>query len=212
MARLALNVEGLFLRRKRFVKQVLHLVWSILDNFESWCYVGSQRLEQPKMSDLSQLWKDLTMIFLIGTKCKNRFIYIRNNYKSEMPSWGRGSDLWWQKFHLSFPLESAIYQPLKLKARNLYGVTHGLLFRWRRRDRFSTAVVLSAASAIDLKRTNCRFKVLAFFFEIWVCLWTSFANGANFKEQASDLLLFLSLWLIFCLYDLYLPSSFTTAA
>ena len=80
---------------------------------------------------------------------------------------------------LSFPLESAIYQPLKLKAkpRNLNGVTHGPLFRWRRKGRFSTGVVLSAASAIDHKRTNCRFKVIVFF--IWVFLWT--LRGSRFK-------------------------------
>ena len=134
---------------------------------------------------------------------------------------------------LSFPLESAIYQPLKLKAkpRNLNGVTHGPLFRWRRKGRFSTGVVLSAASAIDHKRTNCRFKVIVFF--IWVFLWT--LRGSRFKMfvfffviwvyysllqmaptsksklQICHFSLFLSLLFIFCLYDLYLPSSFTSA-
>ena len=46
---------------------------------------------------------------------------------------------------------------------HLYGETHGLLFRWRRKDKFSTGVVLSAVSAIGLKRTNCRFKVFKVF-------------------------------------------------
>ena len=129
-----------------------------------------------------------------------------------MPSWGRGigphDD---NKKILSFPLESAIYQPLKLKAkpRNLYSVTHGPLFRWRRKGRFSTGDVLSAASAIDHKRTNCRFKVIVFFYLSFsldlkriqvqsVCLFLchlsllfSFANGTHFKEQASDLSFFI---------------------
>ena len=151
-----------------------------------------------------------------------------------MPSWGRGigphDD---NKKILSFPLESAIYQPLKLKAkpRNLYSVTHGPLFRWRRKGRFSTGDVLSAASAIDHKRTNCRFKVIVFFYLSFsldlkriqvqsVCLFLchlsllfSFANGTHFKEQASDLSFFIVFVIVihFCIYDLYLPSSFTSA-
>ena len=34
-----------------------------------------------KTSNLNQLLKDLTIIFLIGTKCKINFIYMRSNCK-----------------------------------------------------------------------------------------------------------------------------------
>ena len=64
--------------------------------------------------------------------------------------------------------------------------------------------------SLDLKRIQDQ-NVCRFPFYLTVSFY--FANGANFKEQASDLpfIVVFAIVIHFCLCDLYLPSSFTTA-
>ena len=57
-----------------------------------------------------------------------------------------------------------------------------------------------------------RFKVFVFFFVIWVYYsLLQMAPTSKSKLQICHFSLFLSLLFIFCLYDLYLPSYFTSA-
>ena len=52
---------------------------------------GSQRSHQPVNVNFEPIIRGLKMIFLTGTKCKTRFIYVRFNRKTK--KWGKNG--WW---------------------------------------------------------------------------------------------------------------------